>query len=115
MSNSHIHEEQHMVRARIGATLIAEASDDEVVAIEGNYYFPPSALRGAILKDSPTGYSCLWKGVAQYHDVVTEAGVFQDAAWSYPAAEPSAIEMVGADFSGYIAFDEAQVTMEESG
>jgi uncharacterized protein (DUF427 family) len=104
-----------MVRATIGETVIAEAGDDDVVAIEGNYYFPPSALIGPVLKDSPTPYTCPWKGVAQYHDVVTESGVFLDAAWSYPAAEPSAIRRVGTDFSGYIAFDEVQVTVEESG
>ena len=103
------------MRASIGGTVIAEASDDDLVAIEGNYYFPPSALRGPVLKDSPTPYTCPWKGAAQYHDVVTEAGVARDAAWSYPAPRASAIQRVGTDFSGYIAFDEAQVTVQESG
>jgi uncharacterized protein (DUF427 family) len=104
-----------MMRVTIGGTVIAEASDDDVVAIEGNYYFPPSALSWPVLKDSSTPYTCPWKGVAQYHDVVTEAGVFRDAAWSYPSPKASAIRRVGTDFSGYIAFDEAQVTIEESG
>jgi len=103
------------MRATIHGTVIAEASDDDVVAIEGNYYFPPAALCGPVLKDSDRPYTCPWKGVAQYHDVVTESRTFRDAAWSYPTAEPSAIERVGADFSGYIAFDELRVTVEESG
>lgn len=104
-----------MVRAIIDGTVIAEAGDDDVVAIEGTYYFPPSAICGAVLKDSPTPYTCPWKGVAQYHDVVTESSTFRDAAWSYPAPEASAIQRVGIDFGGYIAFDEFQVTLEESG
>jgi uncharacterized protein (DUF427 family) len=104
-----------MVRATIDGTVIAEASDDDVIAIEGNYYFPPSAIRGPVLKDSPTPYTCPWKGVAQYHDLVTGSRTHRDAAWSYPIAEPSAIQRVGADFSGYIAFDELQVTVEEFG
>jgi uncharacterized protein (DUF427 family) len=102
-----------MVRAIIDGTVIAEADDDDVVAIEGNYYFPPAAICGAVLKDSPTPYTCPWKGVAQYHDVVTESSTFHDAAWSYPTAEPAAIQRVGVDFSGYVAFDELQVTVEE--
>jgi uncharacterized protein (DUF427 family) len=104
-----------MMRASIGGTVLAEAGDDDVVAIEGNYYFPPAALRGAVLRDSRTPYTCPWKGAAQYHDVVTAAGAFHDAAWSYPVLKASAVQRVGSDFSGYIAFDKAQVTVGQSG
>lgn len=104
-----------MIRASIDGTVIAEAHDDDLIAIEGNYYFPPSALRGQLLQHSPTPYTCPWKGAAQYHDVVTDAGVFRDAAWSYPALKASAIQRVGTDFSGYVAFDESQVTVAEPG
>jgi uncharacterized protein (DUF427 family) len=97
------------MKATIDATVIADATDDEVVRIEGNWYFPPSSVVGSPLVDSPTPYTCPWKGVAQYHDVTVAAGVFSDAAWSYPHPEASAIERVGRDFSGYLAFDKAQV------
>lgn len=104
-----------MMKATIGGTVIAEASEEDLVAIEGNYYFPPSALSGPALKDSPTPYTCPRNGAAQYHDVVTESRVFRNAAWSYPSPKASAIQRVGTDFTGYVAFDEAQVTVEESG
>lgn len=73
------------------------------------------ALSGPVLEDSPTPYTCPWKGAAQYHDVVTESRVFRNAAWSYPRPKASAIQRVGTDFSGYVAFDADQVTVAESG
>jgi uncharacterized protein (DUF427 family) len=103
------------MKASIHGTLIAHAEDDDVIAIEGNYYFPPASLIGPVLKDSPTPYTCPWKGEAQYHDVVADNGTYTDAAWTYPAPRPSAIERVGMDFSNYVAFDESQVTVQEGG
>jgi uncharacterized protein (DUF427 family) len=98
------------VRATINDTVIADAGDD-VVMIEGNYYFAPSSLADAVLEDSPTPYVCPWKGVARYYNVRVGRHVFRDAAWSDPAPESSAIERVGKDFSDYLAFDPAQVTI----
>jgi uncharacterized protein (DUF427 family) len=99
------------MKATIGGTVIADATDDDLISIEGNWYFPPSSLVGAPLTDSPTPYTCPWKGVAQYHDATTPAGIVHDAAWSYPHPKPSAIDRVGRDFSGYVAFDKAQVAV----
>jgi uncharacterized protein (DUF427 family) len=103
------------MKASIHGTVIAQTSDDDVIAIEGNYYFPSTSLTVSVLKGSPTPYTCPWKGVARYHDVVTEKGTFTDAAWSYPTPRASAIERVGMDFSDYVAFDESQVTIQEAG
>ncbi|MGH7241695.1 MAG: DUF427 domain-containing protein, partial [Candidatus Saccharimonadales bacterium] len=49
------------------------------------------------------------KGVCQYWNV----DGMKDAAWSYPEPMPSGIERVGKDFSGYYAFDKAQVQVTE--
>jgi uncharacterized protein (DUF427 family) len=65
-----------------------------------------------ILQDSATPYVCPWKGAAQYHNVVVGHHVYRDAAWSYPTPALSAIERVGADFSGYLAFDKSQVQID---
>jgi len=97
------------MKATIDGTVIAEAADDELIGIEGNEYFPPSSVVGASLSDSATPYTCPWKGAAQYHDLTTSSGTHHDAAWSYPHPKESAIERVGRDFSGYLAFDRDQV------
>ena len=83
---------------------IAEASRDDLIYIEGNWYFPPSSVEKKYLKESPTPYTCPWKGVCQYFDVVEGDSVSSDCAWSYPSPMPSAIDTVKKDFSNYVAF-----------
>ena len=72
------------MKATIGGTVIADAAESELITIEGNYYFPPSSLSAEAFSDSPTPYTCPWKGDAQYHDVSVAGSVHHDAAWSYP-------------------------------
>ncbi len=68
-------------------------------------------LKGAILSDSETPYNCPWKGDTQYHDVSAGGSTHHDAAWSYPHPYASSFERVGRDYSGYVAFDKAQVVI----
>lgn len=84
--------------------VIAEAPKEDLIFIERNWYFPPSSVKKEFLKKSPTPYTCPWKGECQYFDVGKEDDWSKDSAWSYPEPEPSAIEKVKKDFSGYVAF-----------
>lgn len=91
--------------------VIAEAPKEELIYIEGNWYFPPSSVRQEILRKSPTPYTCPWKGVCQYFDVGQGDDWSTDNAWSYPEPKESAIQTVKKDFSGYVAFwRDVQVT-----
>lgn len=99
------------MKATIEGKVIADAADSDVISIEGNSYFPPSALTADVFSDSPTAYTCPWKGVAQYHDVSAGGSNHHDAAWSYPSPYPGASDRVGRDFSGYVAFDTNQVSV----
>ena len=92
------------MKAVLGETTVAEADRDDLISIEGNWYFPPSAVVPGSLTESATPYTCPWKGAAQYWDVVTPAGTTSDGAWSYPDLKPSAVERVATDFAGYVAF-----------
>ncbi len=92
------------MKAVLGETVIAEASRDELVSIEGNWYFPPASVHGEYLVESPTPYRCPWKGDCQYFTVEVDGQSLTDRAWSYPEPYPTAIERVGRDFSGYVAF-----------
>ncbi|GGH38035.1 DUF427 domain-containing protein [Microbacterium album] len=87
--------------------VVADSPDDRVVVIEGNRYFPPDTLDRSLFLASPTPYICPWKGECQYWTLRSGDDEAVDAAWSYPTPLPSAIERVGADFSGYVAFGEA--------
>lgn len=85
-------------------TVIAEAPKEELIYIEGNWYFPPPAVKQEYLRKSPTPYTCPWKGVCQYFDVGKGEEWSKDNAWAYPEPKPSAIDIVKKDFSNYVAF-----------
>lgn len=100
-----------MHTATVNGTVIAEASDDDIIMIEGNVYFPPSAVKSEFLSTSPTPYTCPWKGECQYFTVTVDGQQLPDRAWSYPHPYESGIARVGKDFSDYVAFwKEVQVS-----
>jgi uncharacterized protein (DUF427 family) len=75
------------------AAVIAES--DDTVVVEGNHYFPASALRREYLRDSDTHTVCPWKGTASYYDVVVGDRVNRDAAWYYPNTSDAARQIQG--------------------
>jgi len=101
------------MKAIIDGAIVADAPASDLISIEGNYYFPPSSISAGVLSDSPTPYTCSWKGVAQYHDVSVRGSTHHDAAWSYPDPYAASFERVGKDYSGYVAFDKKQITIAE--
>lgn len=99
------------MKAVLDGSVIAEADKEDLISIEGNWYFPPTSVRAGVLSTTDTPYTCPWKGVCQYYTVTVDDTALQDRAWSYPEPYPTAIERVGRDFSGYVAFwKEVQVT-----
>ena len=84
--------------------VVAEAERQDLIYIEGHWYFPPASVKQEFLRKSATPYTCPWKGVSQYFDVGEAETWSKDNAWSYPEPKPSAIKTVKKDFSGYVAF-----------
>ena len=101
------------MKATIDGTVVAEATQSELISIEGNDYFPPSSLTADAFTESATPYTCPWKGVAQYYDVAGGGASHHDAAWSYPHPYPASFDRVGKDYSGYVAFDKRQVELTD--
>ena len=93
------------MKAVLGDVTVAEADRDDLISIEGNWYFPPSSVNWDLLQESPTPYTCPWKGECQYYSLRIDEQTYKDLAWAYPHPYPTAIERVGVDFSGYVAFD----------
>lgn len=75
------------------------AQSDETIKVEGNHYFPISAIDKQYLADSTTNTVCPWKGTASYYDVVVDGKNNTDAAWYYP--QPKAM---AAEIKDYVAF-----------
>ena len=77
--------------------VIAESND--TIMIEGNHYFPPSAVKEEYLSSSSRTSVCPWKGNAKYYNLEVEGNQNADTAWYYPAPKEAAKEI-----AGYIAF-----------
>jgi uncharacterized protein (DUF427 family) len=75
------------------------AESDQTVVVEGNHYFPATAINKEHFRESSTQTVCPWKGTASYYDIVVEGETNRDAAWYYPDTKPAANEI-----KGYIAF-----------
>jgi len=78
-------------------TVLAESNDG--IVIEGNYYFPPTAVKREYFQDSATHTTCPWKGEASYLTVAVDGQQNTDAAWYYPAPKDAAKEI-----TNYVAF-----------
>ena len=86
-----------MARAIWQGMTIAES--DDTVVVEGNHYFPRSALREDLLRPSATRTRCFWKGTASYYSLEHDGRRSADAVWFYP--EPT---RAAAGIAGRVAF-----------
>lgn len=84
-----------MATARWKNTVIAEAAANEVIVVEGNIYFPVSAVRRAYLQPSDYQSICPWKGKAHYYDVIVNCSVNKNSAWYYPDPKEAARQIAG--------------------
>ena len=87
--------------------VVAEAPEEELVRVDGAWYFPPSRVNRDLLIASPTEYTCSWRGEAQYYSLSVDSEVEHDAAWCYPSMPLEAIERIGLDARQYLAFSPA--------
>jgi uncharacterized protein (DUF427 family) len=86
-----------MAKATWNGVTIAESNDHELV--EGNVYFPRSALHEQYFTPSATTTVCGWKGTANYLNIVVDGQQNRDAAWYY--ADPKS---AAANIRGHVAF-----------
>lgn len=90
-----------MPKAEYQGTVLAES--DNTVVIEGNHYSPRDSVHMELFTDSPTPYTCPWKGKAAYFNLSADGTELKDAAWSYPEPKEAAKEI-----KGYLAFDQSK-------
>jgi len=69
-------------------TVIAESED--IVVLEGNHYFPISALNRDHVTFSKHHTMCAWKGQASYYSLLVNGEMNTDAAWYYADPKPEA-------------------------
>lgn len=81
------------MRAIWNGAVLAESND--TVVVEGNHYFPPTAIVAEHFRPSDHHTVCGWKGTASYYDVVVGDAVNANAAWYYPETKPEADSVRG--------------------
>ena len=86
-----------MAKAIWNGAVLAESDRCEIV--EGNYYFPPDAIKTEYFKPSNTHTICSWKGEASYYTIAVNGQENKDAAWYYPTPKEKA-----KNIQGYVAF-----------
>ncbi|KAJ0169022.1 hypothetical protein CTA2_48 [Colletotrichum tanaceti] len=91
-------------KAVVNGTTVAEATEWEEV--EGNVYFPPSAVRTDALEKTDTTTFCPWKGTASYYSVKVGDDKLENAAWYYPTPKDGAKEI-----KDHVAFYKSKVTV----
>ncbi len=69
------------------------AESDDIVMVENNPYFPRSAVRPEVLRESSTHSTCPWKGQASYFSIEVGGSVNTDAAWYYPEPKTAAAQV----------------------
>ena len=74
-------------------TVIAES--DDTVLVEGNHYFPDSALRREFITFSNHKTTCAWKGQASYYSLLVNGELNTDAVWYYADPKPEAERVRG--------------------
>ena len=86
-----------MVRATLDGIVIAES--EETKKVEGNHYFPRSALKEECFVESLKTTHCGWKGAASYLHVSVNGTKHENLAWFYPEPLDAAKEI-----EGHVAF-----------
>ena len=86
-----------MPKAIWNGSVLAEG--DRCEKVEGNFYFPPDAIKSEYFKSSNTHTTCPWKGTASYYTIEVNGQENKDAAWYYPQTKDAA-----KNIEGYVAF-----------
>ncbi|MFT5933348.1 MAG: hypothetical protein ACI83N_002117 [Hydrogenophaga sp.] len=74
---------------------VVVAESDDTVLVEGNHYFPESAINRDYVTFSNHKTSCPWKGQASYYSLLVNGELNTNAAWCYADPKPEAENIRG--------------------
>lgn len=92
------------MKATWNGVVVAEAPQEDLIKIEGNWYFPPDAVKNEYFTPTDLHTTCFWKGEASYYNVSADGETFENGAWYYPEPKDGSVERVKKDFTNYVAF-----------
>jgi uncharacterized protein (DUF427 family) len=71
------------------------AESDDTVVVEGNHYFPRTAINCEFFEETDHHTTCGWKGEASYFSLTVDGQRNDNAAWYYPQAKEQAKHIEG--------------------
>lgn len=74
---------------------VVVAESDDTVIVEGNHYFPASALKPEYVLSSNLVTHCSWKGEARYYTLFIDGNANPDAVWYFANPKEAASEIKG--------------------
>lgn len=91
--------------------VIAEAKKEDLVYIEGGWYFPPDTINREFFVDSELTTECFWKGTANYYNLKDGDNEAANLAWYYANPKEGSEDKVKHTFKNYVSFyPQVQVT-----
>lgn len=84
-----------IVRRADGLIVAHAQKPDQVLALEGNWYFHPDAINRDVLKLSERQYICPYKGTCWWVDAHLRDSFVADVAWVYPDPHPGFRRIAG--------------------
>ncbi len=81
--------------AENGSVLAQGTLDQDVIVIEGTYYFERAKVNFDALKVSARTYTCPYKGVSLWIDLDTPACKIENVAWVYDNVKPGYEQIQG--------------------
>jgi uncharacterized protein (DUF427 family) len=81
------------MKAIFNGVVVAES--DDTLVVEGNHYFPESALKRDYTTFSNHRTSCAWKGQARYLSLLVNGELGTDLVWYYPEPSEAAAQIKG--------------------
>jgi uncharacterized protein (DUF427 family) len=81
------------MKAEWNGVVLAES--DDIVTVEGNAYFPETALNRAFTTPSNHTSVCSWKGTANYYSLNVDGKANENAVWYYAEPKEAAKQIKG--------------------
>ncbi len=78
-----------------GEVLVKAELENQVIRLEGYWYFHPSLIEQKYLKVTDRLYACPYKGTCNWVDYEFEKTYLPDVAWMYPETLPEYAHIAG--------------------
>ena len=84
-----------IVSTNTGTILAQGLEGNDVVRLEGNWYFDPSVVQTGLLLETQRLYVCPHKGVCNWLDLSHDGTTIKDVAWVYHDVKPNYTHIKG--------------------